>query len=115
MAVEVCKVRSVAHLPLGLGMLRKLEVMTVIDGLLPPHPDNILSCGRGGSLGARNAGRASGALQGRPTAGGARDVAPSSTPTYSASLSTITASARSSMRCVPPTATRCLAPGHAKP
>jgi transposase len=47
MAVEVCKVRSVAHLPLVLGMLRKLEVMTVIDGLLPPHPDNILSCGRG--------------------------------------------------------------------
>jgi hypothetical protein len=28
-------------------MLRTLEVMTVIDGLLPPHPDNILSCGRG--------------------------------------------------------------------
>ena len=47
MAVEGCKVRSVAHLPLVLGMLRTLEVMTVIDGLLPPHPDNILSCGRG--------------------------------------------------------------------
>jgi Domain of unknown function (DUF4277) len=47
MAVEVCKVRSVAHLPLVLGMLRKLEVMTVIDGLLPPHTDNSLACGRG--------------------------------------------------------------------
>lgn len=28
-------------------MLRKLEVAAVIDRLLPPHPDNVLSCGTG--------------------------------------------------------------------
>jgi Domain of unknown function (DUF4277) len=47
MAVSVCAIRHVAHLPLILGMLRKLEVAAVIDELLPPHPDTVLSCGRG--------------------------------------------------------------------
>jgi hypothetical protein len=28
-------------------MVRKLEVMAVIDTLLPPHPDNVIACGRG--------------------------------------------------------------------
>jgi transposase len=47
MAVAVHEIRPVAHLPLVLGMVRKLEVMAVIDMLLPPHPDNVISCGRG--------------------------------------------------------------------
>src|SRR4030095_16168436 len=47
MAVDVNDIRPVAHLPLVLGMLRKLEVAAIIDGLLPPHPDNIFSCGTG--------------------------------------------------------------------
>lgn len=47
MAVSVSELRPVAHLPLILGMLRKLEVAAVLDQLLPPHPDNIVSCGRG--------------------------------------------------------------------
>lgn len=47
MAVGVSEIRPVAHLPLVLGMLRKLEVAAVIDRLLPPHPDNVLSCGTG--------------------------------------------------------------------
>ena len=47
MAVSVSEIRPVAHLPLILGMLRKLEVAAVLDQLLPPHPDNIVSCGRG--------------------------------------------------------------------
>lgn len=47
MAVGVSEIRPVAHLPLILGMLRKLEVAAVIDRLLPPHPDNVLSCGTG--------------------------------------------------------------------
>jgi transposase len=47
MAVHVSEIRPVAHLPLILGMLRKLEVAAVLDQLLPPHPDNIVSCGRG--------------------------------------------------------------------
>src|SRR5262245_26249815 len=38
----------IAHLPLVLGVLRRLEVATVIDGLIPPHPAHGLSCGRGG-------------------------------------------------------------------
>ena len=47
MAIAVSEIRPVAHLPLVLGMLRKLEVAAVIDRLLPPHPDNVLSCGTG--------------------------------------------------------------------
>jgi Domain of unknown function (DUF4277) len=47
MAIAVSEIRPVAHLPLVLGMLRKLEVMAVIDTLCPPHPDNVVSCGMG--------------------------------------------------------------------
>ena len=38
---------ALAHLPLVLGVLRRLEVATVMDRLLPPHPAQGLSCGRG--------------------------------------------------------------------
>ena len=37
----------VAHVPLVLGVLRRLEVATVMDQLIPPHPAPVLSCGRG--------------------------------------------------------------------
>jgi transposase len=47
MAIPVQQIHSVAHLPLVLGVLRRLEVATVIDRLLPPHPAHVLSCGRG--------------------------------------------------------------------
>lgn len=47
MAVSISTIAPVAHLPLILGMLRKLQVASIIDGLLPPHPDNVISCGRG--------------------------------------------------------------------
>src|SRR5215468_5850469 len=47
MAIAVQQMYSVAHLPLILGVLRRLEVATVIDRLLPPHPAHVLSCGRG--------------------------------------------------------------------
>ena len=47
MAITVHRIRPVAHLPLILGMLRKLEVATIIDGLLPPNPAHVLSGGRG--------------------------------------------------------------------
>ena len=47
MAIAVSEIRPVAHLPLVLGMLRKLEVAAVIDTVCPPHPDNVVSCGRG--------------------------------------------------------------------
>ena len=48
MAVSVSERRPVAHVPLMLGMVRKLAVAAVLDQWLPPHPDNIVSCGRGG-------------------------------------------------------------------
>src|SRR5262249_42298950 len=37
----------IAHLPLVLGVLRRLEVATLLDRLLPPPPAPGLSCGRG--------------------------------------------------------------------
>ena len=47
MATIVQQIHPVAHLPLVLGVLRRLEVATVIDRLIPPHPAHKLSCGRG--------------------------------------------------------------------
>jgi hypothetical protein len=47
MAIAVQQMHPVAHVPLVLGVLRRLEVATVIDHLLPPHPAQGLSCGRG--------------------------------------------------------------------
>ena len=45
MAIAVQQIYPVAHLPLVLGVLRRLDVATVIDRLLPPHPAHVLSCG----------------------------------------------------------------------
>ncbi|MBA0089138.1 MAG: IS1634 family transposase [Acidobacteria bacterium Pan2503] len=47
MATTIQQIHPVAHLPLVLGVLRHLEVATVIDRLIPPHPAHGLSCGRG--------------------------------------------------------------------
>src|SRR5919199_4544366 len=47
MAIAVQQIRPVAYWPLVLGVLRRLEVATVIDRLIPPHPAHVLSCGRG--------------------------------------------------------------------
>ena len=47
MALTVQQIQHVAHLPLILGVLRRLEVATVIDRLIPPHPAHVLSAGRG--------------------------------------------------------------------
>ena len=47
MAMAVQTMYPVAHVPLVLGVLRCLEVATVIDRLIPPHPAHGLSCGRG--------------------------------------------------------------------
>jgi transposase len=47
MVMTVQQIQPVAHLPLVLGVLRRLEVATVIDRLIPPHPAHKLSCGRG--------------------------------------------------------------------
>jgi transposase len=47
MAIAVQQIYPSAHLPLVLGVLRRLEGATVIDRLIPPHPAQVLSCGRG--------------------------------------------------------------------
>jgi transposase len=47
MAMSVSGIVPVAHLPLILGVLRKLAVAALIADLLPPHPDNVIACGRG--------------------------------------------------------------------
>jgi transposase len=47
MAIAVQQIYPIAHLPLVLGVLRRLEVATVIDRLIPAHPAHVLSCGRG--------------------------------------------------------------------
>jgi transposase len=47
MAVTIHQISPVAHLPLVLGVVRKLQVAALIDTFCPPHPANIVSCGRG--------------------------------------------------------------------
>jgi hypothetical protein len=47
MAVSVREIRPVAPLPLILGVLRKLDIATCINAIIPPHPGNVISCGRG--------------------------------------------------------------------
>jgi transposase len=47
MAIAVQQIYPIAHLPLVLGVLRRREVATVIDRLIPSHPAHVLSCGRG--------------------------------------------------------------------
>src|SRR5215468_3615081 len=47
MAIAVQQIRPVAHLPLVLGVLRRLKVASLIDDLIPPHPAHVLSTGHG--------------------------------------------------------------------
>ena len=47
MAIAFHQISPVAHLPLVLGVVRKLNVAALIDTFCPPHPAHVLSCGRG--------------------------------------------------------------------
>ena len=47
MAIAVQPIHPVAPVPVVLGVLRRLEVATVVDRLIPLHPAPVLSCGRG--------------------------------------------------------------------
>jgi transposase len=47
MAIAVQQIRPIAHLPLVLGVLRRLELASLRDDLIPPHPAHVLSTGRG--------------------------------------------------------------------
>jgi len=46
MAIAVQQIDPIVHLPLILGVLRRLEVATVIDRLIPPHPAHELATGQ---------------------------------------------------------------------
>ena len=46
MALTIDRVAPVAHLPLVLGVLRKFKVATLMDSLMPLHPDQVVSAGR---------------------------------------------------------------------
>jgi Domain of unknown function (DUF4277) len=48
MAIAVQPIAPIAHLPLVLGVLRRLEVATVRDRLITPHPAHGRSTGQGG-------------------------------------------------------------------
>jgi transposase len=47
MAVAIQPINPIAHLPLVLGVVRKLNMAALIDTFCPPHPAHVLSCGRG--------------------------------------------------------------------
>jgi transposase len=47
MAIAIHQISPVAHLPLVLGVVRKLNVAGLLDTFCPPHPAHVLSCGRG--------------------------------------------------------------------
>src|SRR4029453_13152616 len=48
MTVTIQQISPVAHLPLVLGVIRKLNVAALIDTFCPPHPPHLLAGGRGG-------------------------------------------------------------------
>src|SRR5262245_61588861 len=48
MAMAVQPSRPRAPVPLILGVLRRLEVAPLVDGLIPLHPEHVVSAGRGG-------------------------------------------------------------------
>src|SRR5215468_6350512 len=47
MAIAVQQIRPIAHLPLILGVLRRLEVASIVDGLIPLYPEHVLLTGCG--------------------------------------------------------------------
>ena len=47
MAMAMHQMRPVAHVPLGLGGIRKRTVAALSDTFCPPHPAHVLSGGRG--------------------------------------------------------------------
>jgi hypothetical protein len=49
MTLSIRRLAPVAHLPLVLGVLRKLEVAQIINRMIPPNPAHLLSNGRGGA------------------------------------------------------------------
>src|SRR5262249_17190575 len=71
MAMAVQQIHPIAHLPLVLGVLRRLEVATLLDPLIPPHPPGAcaLVWALGRSFSPRNSRWRSCPLEGGETAG----------------------------------------------
>lgn len=46
MAVTIDRVAPVAHLPLVLGVLRKLDIAPLVDSMMPAHEEQVVSAGR---------------------------------------------------------------------
>jgi hypothetical protein len=45
--VTIHHMSPVAHLPLALGVIRKLKGAALSETFCPPHPGHVLSCGCG--------------------------------------------------------------------
>jgi len=82
MAVSIQRIASVAHLPLVLGVLRKLNVAQLTDTLIPPKPRPCpILWPRGRSVGAGDPRWAPCPLQSRSSARRAWDAPPITTGT----------------------------------
>src|SRR2546429_2080837 len=108
MAIAIHQISPVAHLPLVLGVVRKLNVAALIETFCPPHPAHVLSCGRGVEAlllamldGHHALYRVGVRLE-------ARGMSPYSSPVSTAQRSMRTGWGRASMRCVPRISTACL-------
>ena len=47
MVVAIQQISPGAHVPLVLGVIRKLQVAALLATFCPPHPAHVRSCGRG--------------------------------------------------------------------
>src|SRR5687768_13243802 len=116
MAIAIHQISPVAHLPLVLGVIRKLNVAALIDTCCPPHPAHILSCGRGvealllAILDGHHALYKVGARLGRSVGCYLCSSLVSTAP-----RSMITGWGRSSMCCLPRILTACLVRLHSTP
>jgi Domain of unknown function (DUF4277) len=115
MAVTMQQISPVAHLPLVLGVLRKLKVATLIDTFCPPHPAPVLSCGRGVEAlllaildGPHALYKVGARLE-------ERGRYPCSSPASREPLFMITGWGSSSMPCLPPISTACLVRSRSTP
>ena len=108
MAMAMQQISPVAHLPLVLGVVRKLNVAALIDTFCPPHPAHVLSCGRGvealllAILDGHHALYKVGARLEE------RGMSPCSSPASHAPRSMMTGWGRLSRRCLPRISTACL-------
>ena len=110
MAMTVQQIHPVAHLPLVLGVLRRLEVATVIDRLIPPRTQHTSSRVVAGSKPWSSWTWMGIMPSTRWGHGWKRGGCWRWQPGLTRAASMITAWATSSRRCLRPISTRCIAP-----